>query len=145
MAHAKLSLSRGEWIAIALACGIAHAFYWRAAFEPPVWDARGYLGLAIAAADKGLFSRAAFSPLRTYGYPWLLSGLLCLARATGAQLGLLVFEAQLALHLGAALFARRALAGMSPRLARLVFAALILNPFVLSYTAEILSESVSLS
>jgi hypothetical protein len=149
MERAKLSLSRGEWIVVALACAIAHAFYWRAALQPPAWDAKSYLEIAAEIAGKGLFTRFAYSDLRTYGYPWLLSGLLRLARATGAQSGLLIFEAQLALHLGAALFARRALTGralgLSSGLARLVFAALTLNVFVLSYTAEILSESVSLS
>src|SRR5688572_30714293 len=124
MERAKLSLSRGEWIVIALACAIAHAFYWRAALQPPAWDALSYLEIATEIADKGLFTRFGYSNLRTYGYPWLLSGLLRLARATGAQLGLLIFEAQLALHLGAALFARRALTGLSPGLSRLVFAAL---------------------
>jgi hypothetical protein len=145
MERAKLSLSRVEWIVIALACAIAHAFYWRASLQAPAWDARSYLDIAAEIADKGLFTRFTLSDLRTYGYPWLLSGLLRLARATGAQPGLLIFEAQLALHLGAALFARRAVAGLAPGLARLVFAALALNPFVLSYTAETLSESVSLS
>ncbi|MEA2559957.1 MAG: hypothetical protein QOH06_1461 [Acidobacteriota bacterium] len=149
MERAKLSPSRGEWIVVALACAIAHAFYWRAALQPPAWDAKSYLEIAAEIADKGLFTRFHYSELRTYGYPWLLSGLLRLARATGTQIGLLIFEAQLALHLGAALFARRALTGralgLSPGLCQLVFAALTLNVFVLSYTAEILSESISLS
>lgn len=145
MVRAKLPWSRGEWIVVALACAIAHAFYWRAAQLPLVFDARSYLDIAAEIADKGLLTRFANSDLRTYGYPWLLSGLLRLARATGTQPGLLIFEAQLALHLGTVLFARRSLAALASGPARLVFGALALNPFVLSYTPEILGESVSLS
>ena len=51
MERAKLTLSRVEWIVVALACAIAHAFYWRAALQPPAWDAKSYLEIAAEIAE----------------------------------------------------------------------------------------------
>ncbi len=135
-----------EWLTLALAALIAHGFYWRIVSYPSACcDAQRYLDAAEELVRNGLFSKFQGSNFRTYGYPWVLSFLLRLSRRTGVDWGLLIFELQLLLHLASALFVRGAVLRLAPARAALVSAALALNPFVLSYAPETLTESISIS
>jgi len=136
--------ARVEWLALAAAMVVAHLFHWRIVRYPSDFDAQNYLDIATDIARNGLFSKFFYSNIRTYGYPLFLA---LLKDVAGSQplWGWWVFEVQLALFLLAAWAARQAMALRSPMFARWAFVALILNPFVLSYTPETLSESLSLT
>ena len=112
------ALSRVEWLALALAVGIAHAFYARSVAYPSEYDAQIYLDIAIDLAHGGLFSKYYYSELRAYGYPLFLWMLKEVADALRVPWGLVIFEAQLALYVGAALFVRSRLARVSLPVAR---------------------------
>lgn len=140
-----VSPTRGEWLALSLALGIAHAFYWRIVLYPSDFDARNYLDIAQDIVRQGLFSKFFYSNVRTYGYPLFLAFLRELAGRSDALWGWLVFETQLGGFLLASWALRRSLVPSAPRFARWTFIALALNPFVLSYTPETLSESVALT
>jgi len=138
-------LRRGEWVALASAVLIAHLFYLRIVRYPSGFDAQIYLDIAADIGRSGLFSKYYYSETRTYAYPLLLNLLTRAANALRSPVGLVVFEAQLALYLLAAAFLRRRLAEAWPSLAPWAFASIVLNPFALSYAPESLTESVSLT
>lgn len=139
------SPTRGEWLAIVAAVVIAHAFYWRIVLYPSDFDARNYLDIAQDIVRQGLFSKFFYSNVRTYGYPLFLAFLRELAGRSDALWGWLIFEIQLGGFLVASWALRRSLLPSAPKFARWTFIALALNPFVLSYTPESLSESVALT
>ena len=140
-----MALTRGEWIALVLAIAMAHAFYGRIVHYPSDFDAKNYLDIAQDMLRQGLFSKFFYSNIRTYGYPAFLAILLELAGSSASRWGWLIFESQLALFITAAVMLRRSMLPLAPRFARLAFIALIVNPFVLSYTPESLSESLALT
>jgi hypothetical protein len=144
-AAGSLPLATGEWAALAFAVIVAHAFWWRGVLYPSDFDARSYLDIASDLARTGLFGRFELSELRTYGYPLFLAMLKPVAQAAGLPWTLLVFEAQLLLHVVAAWWLRAGIARHSPGVARVVFVALLVNPLVLLHTAETLTESLSLT
>lgn len=130
-----------------LAALIAYVYYFAWLDIPILHDAAGYLRAAQDILNKGLFSKYDMSDLRTYAWPFLLSGLVKLSNYTGVPLRLLAFHFELAFHLAACLGLRRALraAGLAPGLATLVFLSVVLNPLVLIYPSYLLTESCSFS
>ena len=138
------ALSRAEWVALVLAVGIAHAFYARSVAYPSEYDAQNYLDIATDLARGGLFAKFFYSELRTYGYPLFLRMLKEMADALHLPWGLVIFETQLALYAGAALFVRSRLATVSLPLARIVLVATLLNVVALVYVADTLAEALSL-
>ena len=139
------ALTRREWIALGAAVVIAHLFYWRIVLYPSDFDARNYLEIAADIGRNGLFSKFYNSDIRTYGYPLFLAALLRAADLLHVPVGWLVFESQLALYLFGAYVLRQELARLWPAFAGWAFIGVVLNIFALSYTAESLTESVSLS
>ncbi|MDQ6621187.1 MAG: hypothetical protein M3Z31_16090 [Pseudomonadota bacterium] len=134
-----------ERAALALALVIAHAFYWRIVLFPSAFDAQNYLEIAEDITRKGLFANFFYSNIRTYGYPLFLATVREVSGGQWARWTWLVFEIQLALFIMAALALRRALRVWDERFARASFMAVVLNVFVLSYTPETLSESISVT
>ena len=139
------ALRRSEWLALLAALVIAHLFYWRIVRYPSEYDAQVYLEIGDDIGRDGLFSHYDYSHIRTYAYPLLLSVLSRAAGALGLPVVFVVFEVQLALFLLAAAFFRRRLAESWPAFAPWAFAAIVLNPFALSYAPETLTESTTLS
>ncbi len=101
--------------------------------------------MAREIAARGLFSRVEGSEMRTYAYPFLLSLVVRAAAATGLSFVALLFALQLFAYGAAVLLLRRALAPASPEAARIAFCGLIVNWYVLIYTPESLTESLSLT
>src|ERR1019366_5430450 len=95
--------------------------------------------------DKGLFSAAGFSNLRTYGYPLFLSAFRLVERFTSVPAAWLAVEFQLCIYLLAVWLLRNEIRRISWRFGQWLFVALCLNVFVLIYAAETLTESLSLS
>lgn len=145
--HAAIgrAFTRGEWIALLLAVAIAHGFFWHLVRYPSDYDARNYLDIAADIARNGLFSKFFYSDIRTYGYPLFLSVLMRGAAVTGTFWAWWIFETQLLLFVGGAVALRQAVAACYPAVAPLVFIAVALNIFALSYAPESLTESLSLS
>ncbi|MEP6656988.1 MAG: hypothetical protein ABJC33_07110 [Betaproteobacteria bacterium] len=139
------AFTRGEWIALLLALAIAHGFFWHLVRYPSDYDARNYLDIAADIARNGLFGKFYYSDIRTYGYPLFLSVLMRGAAVTGTSWAWWIFETQLLLFVGAAVAVRQAIAARYPAVAPVVFIALVLNVFALSYAPESLTESLSLS
>lgn len=140
-----MPLSRLEWEALALAVIIAHAFYARSLIYPSAYDAMQYRLVATDIANVGLFAKFQFAHVRTYGYPLFLLALKGIADLLTLPWGLVAFEVQLALYIGAAALLRSSIGTASPRLARIVFVALLLNPIALLYTTDTLTESLSIT
>ncbi len=138
-------LGRSDWLLLAAAVVVAHGFFARILHYPSSFDAANYLELANDIERNGLFRPFPGSEIRTYGYPLFLAMLVRTASWSGAPVGLWLFEAQLALYLAAALYLRAGMARIAPSATRIVFAALTLNPIVLAYAPESLSESLSLT
>lgn len=142
----NLRLGRSEWVALAFAVLVALGFLWHQLLFPSSrFDAGQYarMGREIAAAPP--FQRFGASDLRTYGYYFFLSVAYRAAAAAGLPSRLAPFAAQFLLYLGACLFFRMALARISPFAARIAFVGMLVNYYVLMYTTETLTESVSLS
>lgn len=137
-------MSKIEWCGIALALALAHAFYVRIVLFPSAYDAQNYVDIARYMGLHGVTSKFPLSDLRTYGYPSLL---MLLDGLSGPRMNLVwtVFEFQLASHLTACLLVRRELAPVIPNYYRWAFLATLCNPIVLSYSAETLTESLSIS
>ncbi|HXN46304.1 MAG TPA: discoidin domain-containing protein, partial [Bryobacteraceae bacterium] len=139
-------LSSAEWLAVVFALLVVHgAFFRKLIYSADCCDSAGYQALAKCITDHGLFSAAAFSDLRTYGYPLFLSALRLIERFTSIPLTLLSSEFQLGMYLLSAWLLRSEIRRISQRLGQLVFLALCLNVFVLTYAAETLTESLSLT
>jgi hypothetical protein len=141
----RFGLSRLEWGAFALALIIAHAFYARSLIFPSAFDSQYYRIIATDIGNVGPFAKFAAAHLRSYGYPLFLLALEAVAEVLHVPWGLVAFEVQLALYVAAALALRGSIAIASPRLARIVFIALALNPFALLYTTDTLTESLSIT
>src|SRR5688572_11847941 len=140
-----MAISRIEWGAVVLALIIAHAFYARGVLFPSAFDAEHYRVVTRDIGNVGLFAKFESAHIRSYGYPLFLLALDGLAALLRLPWGLVVFEVQLALYLLAALVMRSNIAPASPRVARVVLIALVLNPFALLYASETLTESLSIT
>jgi hypothetical protein len=139
-------LSDFEWLAVAFALLCVHAaFFRKLIYSASCCDAAGYQELGRNIVDHGLFSAAAFSALRTYGYPLFLSALRLLERFTTIPLALLTTEFQLCIYLLAVWLLRNEIRRIWWRFGQWLFVAFCLNVFVLIYAAEALTESLSLS
>jgi hypothetical protein len=112
---------------------------------PSAWDATQYYNMALEMAARGLFSPVEGSEMRTYAYPYLLSLVQRAASASGLSFVALLFALQLLAYCVAALYMRGRLAMASRAAARIAFCGLIVNWYVLIYTPESLTESVSLT
>ena len=141
----RTPLSGMEWSALAMAIGIAHAFYFRALLYPSDYDAALYLEIAIDIGQRGLFSKYHYSDLRSYGYPVFLLAVKGLADAIRVPWFLAIFEIQLALYLSAVLFVRSQLVRISLPVAKIFAVASLLNVVALVYSAETLAEGLSLA
>ena len=141
----RLPFSRLEWEALALAVIIAHAFYARGLIFPSAFDALQYRNVATDIGNVGLFAKFAFADLRSYGYPLFLLALKGVADVLSVPWELVAFEAQLALYVAVVACLRANIGVASPRLARIVFITLVLNPLALLYTTDTLSESLSIT
>lgn len=133
-----------EWLAlvlsVAVACGFLLHQWW---YPSTLYDAGQYSRMARDIAEHGLFARFSASGLRTYGYPVLLSFVVSAADLIGVGFRDLLFVLQFACYLGACLLFREALTRLSPLAARIAFCGMLVNPFVLIYMPEPLTESLS--
>jgi hypothetical protein len=130
-----------------LAAVVAHAYYFAWLDVPILHDAAGYVRAARDIARNGLFSKYELSDLRTYGWPLIINWLMQLSRWLGIPLRLLAFEFELALHLFACFWLRRALrlTALPPRVASILTLSVALNPLVLIFPSYLLTESCSIS
>jgi len=143
--QAGLALNRAEWICVAFAVIVAHAFLVREWFYPSAWDATQYVDIARDIADRGMFRQFTGAHVRTYGYPLVLSVVLRAADATSVSFVVLLFAFQFLAYFAAALFLRRMLVPASPAAARIAFCGLLVNYYVLIYAPQSLSESFSIT
>jgi hypothetical protein len=144
-AAARLPLNRTEWTCVAVAVIVAHAFLLHTWLFPSAWDAAQYLTIGRDFAEHGLFRKFEGSDLRSYGYPFVLSVVVRAAAWTGLSFVALIFLLQFIAYGAAAFFVRAALAPFSPLAARIAFCGMLVNYYVLIYTPETLTESVSLT
>ena len=125
-----------------LALGFAHALFW-VGQQGLFWDAAGYYDLGVRIAKTGLFNFA--DETRTFGYPLFIAILWLLSDHSAANAQFLIFDAQLCIYLGVCFFAfavfRRVF--QKTALAICLFAVLTLNPFLLIFTGEVLSDLLS--
>src|SRR4051794_11586216 len=138
-------MSRGERAALCFAVLVAVAAYLRIPQYPPEFDAQTYLQIARDIAANGLFRDYHYSKLRTYGYPVFLVACQQLAGALRLDWTVVVFAVQFGFIVLAALFLRAAVSRHSPALARIVFVAVVVNPFLLLLAPETLSEALSVA
>jgi hypothetical protein len=141
----SVKLARIEWCAVAFAVLVSHGFLAHEWFFPSSWDAGLYAQLGREIAERGLFQWVTAADLRTYGYPLILSFVYRAANALGLSFTVVLFELQLAFYMAACLFFRNALSLAAPLAARIAFCGLLVNYYVLIYTPESLTESMSLS
>ena len=144
-AAARLPLNRGEWACVAVAVVIAHAFLVHTWFFPSAFDAQTYVDIGRQIGEGGLFSKWQYSHSRTYGYPFLVSLVLRAAAWTGVSFDILLFSLQFLAFVAAAFLLRNALAPASAGAARIAFGAILVNYYVLIYTPESLTESISIT
>ncbi len=138
-------LSRVEWCALGFAVLVAHGFLLHEWLYPSSYDAWLYAKIAGEFAEHGVFYRFTGAEVRTYGYPYFLSFVDRGATSVGIPFLLAVFELQLLLYLGAVFFVRVALMRFWPLAGRIVFCGLLANYYVLIYTPETLTESLSIT
>ena len=124
---------------------VAHGFLLHEWLYPSSYDAGLYAQIAHELAEHGLFYRYTAAEIRIYGYPFFLSFVVRGAAALGLPFQVAVFEVQLLLYLGAVFFLRGALMWVWPLAGRVVFCGLLANYYVLIYTPETLTESLSIS
>jgi hypothetical protein len=138
-------LSRAEWCALGFGVLVAHGFLVHEWLYPSSYDSLLYQHIASELAEHGPFYRFTAAEMRTYGYPFFLSFVQRAASALGLPLPVVVFELQLLLYLGATFFLRAALMRVQPLAGRIVFCGILANFYVLIYTPETLTESVSIT
>lgn len=130
----------GMWLAV-LVVGVA-TFY-RLRYQPFYYDAKGYVEAAEGMRAQGFLSGWPYAELRTYGYPLLLSAALRIAEVLHLSLLTMVFGIQWLIFVGTAWFAASTLF-RSPRTRVFAFLAVAANPLLVAYTAQPLTESVTL-
>jgi hypothetical protein len=138
-------LNRIEWLAVLFAVLVAHGYYVHERFYPSSYDALLYVQLGREIAERGLFHHFTGADLRTYGYPFMLSLLVRGTTAVGWPFQFVLFELQFAAYVAACLFFRSALSPIALAAARFAFCGMLANYYVLIYTPESLTESVSLT
>jgi hypothetical protein len=119
--------------------------FFRAGPRGVQFDSYHYYELSRIVASEGLWGLR--STIRTYGYPLFLAGSRGFLDPGPDASHAAAAAAQVALHLGLALYAGRVAARVfrEPRLFGPAFAALALNPILLLRATEMLSDSVSAS
>ncbi len=109
----------------------------------PGWDAAVYVMIAEKYNQYGM--QNVHEPLRTYGYPWLLSVVLSLADLLHLPMSWLIFLGQIVIYLAAVALLCRSLKSLSRGLSCVVYLVLCCNFFVFPYFPVTLTESVFIS
>src|SRR4051812_39332756 len=135
------AMTAAAWSLVA-AVGVC-MFYWLRD-QPFFYDANGYMIESKGISDHGLLSKWPYSDIRSYGYPFFLTGALRIARLLhhGPHAG--IFIAQWPLFVASAWFATRSLFA-SRRTRLFAFVALAANPLLVVYTPQAFTESLTLS
>ena len=141
----RAGLTSVEWCAFAFAVLAALGFLGHELYFPSQYDAVQYQDTAHAFATNGLFAPFPAARLRTYGYPYLLSLVIRGAGTLGVPFPIAVFVLQIAFYVAACLFFRKALMRVSAPAGRIAFVGMMANYYVLIYTPQTLTESVSIS
>jgi hypothetical protein len=141
----RVGLARVEWYAVGFAVLVAHGFLVHEWFYPSSYDAGLYAQIGREIAQHGLFQRYTASEIRIYGYPFFLSVLYRGTTVLGLSFEIVLFEVQLLLYLCASFFFRAALTRVSAAAGRIALCGLLVNYYVLIYTPESLTESLSLT
>ena len=136
--HHLLFLSAITFLAIVLAYAL-----FLSGRQGLFWDSRIYVQLGERIATQGLFQF--YDDTRTFGYPLFIAILWLLSNHSSTMVQFLIFNVQLLIYLSVCIFA---FAIFKPLLkttgfAVFLFAALALNPFLLIYTGEVLSDLLS--
>jgi hypothetical protein len=129
------------WLLVA-AVGVS-MFYWLRD-QPFYYDASGYMIESRGISDHGLLSQWPYSDIRSYGYPFFLTGALRIARLLhrGPHAG--VFIAQWPLYVGSSWLATKCL--FASRCTQLcAFVAIAANPLLVVYAPLAFTESLTLS
>jgi len=129
------------WFAVAL---VGVAVYAHMAHQPFYHDANGYVSAAEGMRTSGVISEWPLSYIRTYAYPWALSGMLGVADAFNVGRVAVIFACQWALFVAAAWIAAVTLF-RARRTRILAFVAVAANPLLVIYTPQALTETVSLA
>ncbi len=114
---------------------------------PLVYDANSYHQIAEEMQARGLFTKHAYSDLRTYGYPAFVRGVIGLSSWLGVGERVLAFLLQMGAHLAAAagLFWALDRADVRRWAVRATVAAVAMHPLSLLFPGYLLTESLSLS
>jgi hypothetical protein len=141
----RIRIERPCFVLIAisfLTIGFAYALF-RWGQQDLFWDAAVYYNFGIRIAEFGLFNFA--DDTRTFGYPLFIAIIWLLSDHTPSTVQLLIFNAQLLIHLSVCSFAFALFNRLFPKieLALCLFAILALNPFLLIYTGVVLSDLLS--
>jgi hypothetical protein len=128
----------------AAAAALAGLFY-RAGFPGVIYDAFHYLTLSQIVSTEGLWNLS--SRVRGYGYPLFLAAITGFSDPAPETVRLLAAVAQVAIHLGVALYAARVVerAFASRRAFLATYALMALNPISLIHATELLADSLSAS
>jgi hypothetical protein len=124
--------------AIAFAYG---AFLW--GHQGLYWDAMGYFLLGEQIVQQGFLN---FShPMRTYGYPLFVAIVSTFTNQYPSMVRLAIFNAQLVVFLTVSFYGSRLFRSNSKtdKSSLAVYAALVLNPILLIYTTEVLTDLLS--
>ncbi len=126
-------------LAVLLAILIAGAAL-RFGKQPVFADAAEYLNLGQAILTRGLSEYG--SELRTYGYPAFLAAIMLVTGREIDDIQVGVFVAQLLMMIGVAWVGARRIEGALNlgRIGPAVFAVTVVNPFLLLYTVQILTD-----
>ncbi len=107
------------------------------------FDAEGYYHLGEGIAKEGLFKYA--DQLRTYGYPLFVAICWTFSNHVSSTVQFIIFNAQLAIFLATCFYASRVVGDLVKRrwFSFAVYASTVLNPLLLIYTTEVLSDLLS--
>ena len=140
MPRQRMALT-ATWLVV-LVVGVATYVQMRS--QPFFYDASDYVAAAQGISDNGVLSRWSHSDIRTYGYPLFLTAAIKIANWLNVGLSTGVFLLQWPLYVGSAWLAARTLY-RSDRIRLAAFALLAANPLLVVYTADALTESLSVS
>jgi hypothetical protein len=107
------------------------------------FDAQGYYTLGQEIAKAGLFSFS--DSTRTYGYPLFIAICWTFTNHVSSTVRFVIFNAQLGIFLAVCFFASRVVHSVfkSIEFSLATYASLVINPFLLIYTTEVLADFLS--
>lgn len=129
------------WLAVAVVGG---AIFYHLRHQPFYYDAYGYVAAAQGIREQGLLSEWPGSVLRSYGYPVALTAPLMAADALRIAPLAAIFIFQWTLFAGSAWLAATTLFD-ARRTQLIAFVAVAGNPLLVLYTAQALTEALTLS